>query len=145
MILNTNIYLHLPVSAMTAAALWCYWSPCWAPSETNGRIYGNDYVVVVSPKTDASVRMDLIRHTYLHYEIEPLVYARASAMDRLLPLLKPVQDAPLEFAFKSDIVSLLTECLIKAVEIQTMDVGLPSRSAWTAQSSALIWSATTPR
>jgi len=41
--------------------------------------------------------MDQIRHTYLHYLIEPLVYARASAMDRLLPLLKPVQDAPLEF------------------------------------------------
>src|SRR6185437_16772610 len=35
-----------------------------------------------------------------------------------------VQDAPLDFAYKSDISALLTECLIKAVEIQTMDVGI---------------------
>jgi tetratricopeptide (TPR) repeat protein len=53
-----------------------------------------------------------------------LVYARAQAMDRLLPLLKPVQSAPLEFTYKSDIVALITECLIKAIEAQTMDVGL---------------------
>jgi tetratricopeptide (TPR) repeat protein len=68
--------------------------------------------------------MDQIRHTYLHYEVEPLVYARAAAMERLLPLLKAVQEAPLDFTYRSDIVALLTECLIKAVEVQTMDVGL---------------------
>jgi tetratricopeptide (TPR) repeat protein len=70
--------------------------------------------------------MDQIRHTYLHYEIEPLVYARASAMDRLLPLLKTVQNAPLDFTYKSDISAFITECLIKAVEAQTMDTG-PAR------------------
>ncbi len=69
--------------------------------------------------------MDQIRHTYLHFVTEPLVYARATAMDRLLPLLKPVQSAPLDFTYKADIVALLTECLIKAAEIQTMDVGIP--------------------
>ncbi len=36
-----------------------------------------------------------------------------------------MQNAPLEFAYKSDIAALLTECLIKAIEIQTMDVGIP--------------------
>jgi tetratricopeptide (TPR) repeat protein len=102
-----------------------------APSETNARYDGNDSVVVVSPKAgsnppdpQAGVPMDLIRHTYLHFTIEPLVYARSSAMDRLTPLLKPVQNAPLEFTYKNDIVALLTECLIKAVEAQTMDVGI---------------------
>ena len=69
--------------------------------------------------------MDQIRHTYLHYEVEPLVYARAAATDRLLPLLKTVQNAPIEFNFKSDIVALMAECLIKAIEAQTMDVGIP--------------------
>jgi tetratricopeptide (TPR) repeat protein len=69
--------------------------------------------------------MDQIRHTYLHYEVEPLIYARAAAMNRLLPLLKPVQEAPLDFTYKSDIVALITECLIKAIEDRTMDVGLP--------------------
>jgi tetratricopeptide (TPR) repeat protein len=69
--------------------------------------------------------MDLIRHTYLHFTIEPMVYASPGAMDRLLPLLKAVQDAPLDFSYKSNIDLLLTECLIKAVEAQTMDVGIP--------------------
>ena len=100
-----------------------------APADTNARIYGNDYIVVASPSANGSVHMDQIRHTYLHYEVEPLVYARASAMDRLLPLLKPVQDAPLEFTYKSDISALLTECLIKAIEAQTMDVGVPEPEA----------------
>jgi tetratricopeptide (TPR) repeat protein len=127
MVLNTNIYLHLPVSSYDGRRFMVLLEPMLAPSETNARIYANDFVVIVSPaaKPPASVPMDLIRHTYLHYEIEPLIYARASAMDRLLPLLKPVQKAPLEFTYKSDIVALLTECLIKAVEAQMMDVGIP--------------------
>jgi len=127
MVLNTNIYLHLPVSSYDGRRFLVLLEPMLAPSETNARIYANDFVVVVSPAAQppASVPMDLIRHTYLHYEIEPLIYSRASSMDRLLPLLKPVQKAPLEFTYKADIVALLTECMIKAVEAQMMDVGIP--------------------
>ena len=130
MVLSTNVYLHLPVSSYDGRRFLVLLEPMLAPSETNARIYASDFVVVVSPKANVAsgtlpVPMDLIRHTYLHFEVEPLVYARAQAMDRLLPLLKPVQQAPLEFTFKSDIVALLTECLIKAIEVQTMDVGIP--------------------
>jgi tetratricopeptide (TPR) repeat protein len=98
-----------------------------APSTTNARIYSNDYIVVASPAADppAAVHMDDIRHIYLHYEIEPMVYARAQAMERLQPLLKAVQNAPLEYTYKTEIVPLLTECLIKAIETHTMDVGIP--------------------
>lgn len=126
MILNTNIYLHMPVSSYDGRRFLVLLEPMLAPSTTNARIYANDFLVVVSPAGEplGSVHMDQIRHTYLHYEVEPLVYARAAAMDRLLPLLKPVQQAPLEFTYKSDIVALLTECLIKAIEARTMDVGL---------------------
>jgi tetratricopeptide (TPR) repeat protein len=46
-------------------------------------------------------------------------------MERMMPLLKPVQDAPLEFIYKSDVAALLNECLIKAIEAQTMEVGIP--------------------
>lgn len=126
MILDTNIYLRMPVSSYDGRRFLVLLEPMLAPSATNARIYANDYIVVASPAGDplGAVHMNEIRHTYLHYEVEPLVYARASAMDRLLPLLKAVQDAPLEFTFKSNIVALLTECLIKAVEDRTMDVGL---------------------
>lgn len=126
-VLDTNIYLRLPVSSYDGRRFLVLLEPMLAPATTNARIYGSDYIVVASPSGDplGQVHMDQIRHTYLHYEIEPLVYARASAMDRLLPLLKAVQDAPLEFTYKSDISAFITENLIKAVEAQTMDTGTP--------------------
>jgi len=125
-ILNTNIYLRLPVSSYDGRRFLVLLEPMLAPSATNARIYATDYIIVVSPAAEppASIHMTDIRHIYLHYEVEPLVYARAQAMDRLLPLLKPVQTAPLEFTYKSDIVALITECLIKAIEAHTMDVGI---------------------
>ena len=127
MILNTNIYLRLPVSSYDGRRFLVLLEPMLAPSTTNARIYSNDYIVVSSPAADplGAVHMDDIRHIYLHYEIEPMVYARAQAMERLQPLLKAVQDAPLEYTYKTEIVPLLTECLIKAIETHTMDVGIP--------------------
>jgi hypothetical protein len=126
MVLNTDIYLHVPVSSYDGRRFLVLLEPMLAPSATNARIYGSDYIVVASPAAEppGAVHMDEIRHTYLHYEIEPLVYSRGTAIKRLVPLLKSVQDAPLDFAYKSDISALLTECLIKAVEIHTMDTGI---------------------
>jgi tetratricopeptide (TPR) repeat protein len=128
MILNTNVYLHQPASGYDGRRFLVLLEPMLAPSHTNARlIESKDFVVVTSPSGDplGAVHMDQIRHTYLHYEVEPLVYARAAATDRLLPILKTVQDAPIDFAYKSDIVALMAECLIKAIEAQTMDVGIP--------------------
>jgi tetratricopeptide (TPR) repeat protein len=126
MILNTNIYLRLPVSSYDGRRFLVLLEPMLAPSATNARIYSSDYIVVASPAAEplGAVHMDDIRHIYLHYEIEPLVYARAQAMERLQPLLKAVQEAPLEYTYKTEIVPLITECLIKAIETHTMDVGL---------------------
>jgi len=71
------------------------------------------------------VRMEEIRHIYLHYVVEPMVYSRGSAMERIQPILRGVQDAPLEFFYKSDAVALLTECLIKAIEARTFEIAGP--------------------
>ncbi len=124
MILNTNIYLRAPVSGYDDRRFLVLLEPMLAPTAVNARIYGSNYIIAVSPSATGSFHMEQIRHTYLHYEVEPMIYARAAAMDRLLPLLKPVQEAPIDFVHKSDIVSLLTECLIKAIEARTMDIGL---------------------
>jgi tetratricopeptide (TPR) repeat protein len=69
--------------------------------------------------------MNDVRHTYLHYVLEPLLNARANAIDRMQPILKEVRDAPMEFRFRSDTVPLTIECLIKAIEARTMDTGVP--------------------
>lgn len=124
LVFGTNIYLKMPVSSYEDRRLLILIEPMLAPNEPNARIYASDYVVVTSPTAAGAVRMDQIRHTYLHYTIEPLVYARAASMVRLQPLLKPIEEAPLEFVYKTDVVALVTECLIKAIEARRMDTGL---------------------
>ena len=126
MVLATNVYLHIPIIGSAGRRFLVLIEPMLAPTETNARIYGDDYVIVVSPNVHPAdaVPMDLIRHTYLHYVIEPMIHAHSNALDRFQPLLRPVQDAPLEFSYKSDVVALLTECIIKAAEAHLMDVGL---------------------
>jgi tetratricopeptide (TPR) repeat protein len=99
--------------------------PLLSPYAVNARIYGTDYVVVVSP-VDGQIRMNDVRHTYLHYVIEPLIYARSNAVDRMQPILKEVREAPMEYRYRSDSVALTIECLIKAIEARTMDTGIPA-------------------
>ncbi|MEK6397939.1 MAG: hypothetical protein V4734_07625, partial [Terriglobus sp.] len=107
------------------------------------RVYGSDYFVVTSPtRIDATtqvkssygsrltigshaggLQMEQVKHIYLLYQVDPIIYARAQATNRLLPILKVIQDAPIDFAYKNDIVAFTTECLVKAVEARLMDVG----------------------
>jgi hypothetical protein len=124
MILATNVYLKMPTSGYDGRRFIVVIEPMLAPSGTNARVYGSDYVIVASPVRGA-INMQQVRHTYLHYEIEPLLYARATTMDRMLPLLKAVRSAPLDYTFRSDIVALVIESLIKAVEARTFDTGIP--------------------
>lgn len=124
MIVSTNYYLKVPASVSNARRFLVVLEPMLSPAETNARVYGQDYVVVASPK-DGQIAMNLVRHAYLHYQIEPFLYERQDSMDRMLPLLKIVDDAPLQFTFKSDIVALVIESMIRAIEARTMDTGVP--------------------
>jgi hypothetical protein len=124
MIVSTNLYLKMPASTYDGRRFVVVIEPMLSPHAVNARIYGTDYVVVVSP-VDGQIRMDDVRHTYLHYVIEPLLYARANAVDRMQPILKEVREAPLEFRYRSDSVPLTIESLIKAIEARTMDTGIP--------------------
>lgn len=124
MILSTNIYLKTPTSAYDGRRFLVVLEPMLAPGAINARVYGSDYLVVASP-VNGAIRMPDVRHTYLHYEIEPLLFSRASATDRLLPVLKAVREAPLDYVFRSDIVALVVECMVRAVEARTMETGIP--------------------
>ena len=129
MILETNVYLKQPTSTYDGRRFLMLLEPMLSPAETNARLYGTDYIIVTSPSKPLStadaplpVRLDQIRHIYLHYELEPLIYARSGSMARLAPLLSTVQTAPLDYIYKSDITSLVTECLIKAIEARTLEI-----------------------
>lgn len=123
MIVSTNYYLKVPASISNARRFLVVLEPMLSPAETNARVYGQDYVVVASPR-EGQIAMNLVRHAYLHYQIEPLLYERQDSMDRMLPLLRIVDDAPLQFTFKSDIVALVIESMIRAIEARTMDTGV---------------------
>ncbi len=125
MIVNTNLYLKQPAETYSGRRFVVVIEPMLSPMTTNARIYGTDYVVVVSPH-DGQIRMNDVRHTYLHYVIEPLLYARANAIDRAQPILKEIREAPLDFSYRADTVPLTVECLIKAIEARTMDTGIPN-------------------
>ena len=125
MIVSTNLYLKMPASTYEGRRFLVVIEPMLSPSLVNARIYGTDYIVVVSP-VHGAIRMNDVRHTYLHYIIEPLLNARANAIDRAQPILKEIRDAPLAFRYRSDTVPLTIECLIKAVEARTMDTGVPA-------------------
>ena len=135
MILHTNIYLHQPVSSYDGRRFLVLLEPMLSPALTNARIYGTDYIIVTSPDNDAAgdpVRMNDIRHIYLHYVVEPMVYSRGSAMERIQPLLRGVSDAPIDFAYKNDVEALLTECLIKAIEAHLYTLSEPAPARPTA-------------
>lgn len=124
MIVNTNLYLKMPASTYDGRRFIVVVEPQLSPGTVNARVYGTDYVVLVSPAADGKIRMNDIRHTYLHYLIEPLLFARSNAIDRSGPVLKEIREAPLEFRYRSDTVALTVECLIKAIEARTMDTGI---------------------
>ena len=124
MIVSTNLYLKMPASTYDGRRFVVVIEPQLSPRAINARIYGTEYVVVVSP-VDGKIRLSDVRHTYLHYLIEPLLFSRSTAVDRTQPILKEIREAPLEFRYRSDIVPLTVECLIKAIEARIMDTGIP--------------------
>ncbi len=124
MIVATNLYLKMPASTYDGRRFIVVIEPQLSPGMVNARIYGTDYVVVVSP-VSGKVPMSDVRHTYLHYVIDPLLYERSNALGREEPILKEIREAPLDFRFRSDTVTLTIECLIKAIEARTMDTGIP--------------------
>jgi tetratricopeptide (TPR) repeat protein len=123
MVFDTDIYLRLQSGGFLGRTFTVYLDFMGDPTQANARNYGSEYDVVVFPAPDVTsvdaLKMPQIRHTYLHYLLDPLADKHFSAIKRLEPLLQSVRQAPLEGNFKSDISLLVTECLVRAVEIRT--------------------------
>jgi len=90
-----------------------------APGQTNARNYLSDYYVVIAPATGTNIKMQQIRHTYLHYLLDPLALKNDVAFARLHTLLEQVKSSPMDEAFRASISLLVTECLIRAIELRT--------------------------
>jgi hypothetical protein len=77
MIVSTNLYLKMPATTYDGRRFIVVVEPQLSPAMVNARIYGADYVVIVSP-VNGKIPMANVRHTYLHYVIDPLLYARST-------------------------------------------------------------------
>lgn len=116
MTFDTEIYLKMPSAGYLGRQFTIYLDAMGAPGQTNARNYGSDYYVVISPTAGTAIKLQQIRHTYLHYLLDPLALKNGGAFGRLEPLLGPVQEAPMDEAFKSHLSLLVNECLIRAIE-----------------------------
>jgi len=123
MIGGTNLYLKMPAPPTTGGALSSSWSRSFAQACECAHLRHG--ICRRGSPVNGTIPMSDVRHTYLHYVIEPLLYTRANAIDREQPIMKEIRDAPLDFRFRSDTVALTVECLIKAIEARTMDTGVP--------------------
>lgn len=124
MVFDTDIYLKLQSGGYLGRTFTILLDFMGDPNEANARNYGSDYYVVVFPSSDPNtsqpLKMEQIRHTYLHYLLDPLAEKHYGAIKQLEPLLQSVKRAPLEEAFRTDISLLVTECMVRAIEIRTM-------------------------
>ena len=85
MVFETEIYLKLASAGYLGRTFTVYLDFLGDPAQANARNYGSDYYVVVFPSPDAAsgLKMDQIRHTYLHYLMDPLGEKHFSSMKRL--------------------------------------------------------------
>src|ERR1039457_4665967 len=116
MTFDTEIYLKMASAGYLGRQFTVYLDAMGAPGQTNARNYASDYYVVISPTSGTAIKMQQIRHTYLHYLLDPLALKHGGVFERLEPLLSAVQGAPMDEAFKSNISLLVNECLIRAIE-----------------------------
>jgi len=122
MIFSTDMYLRMPLSGYTDRHLVVFLDPMAGPGQVNARNYGTNYYMVIGPSHD-TMPLDALRHTYLHFILDPLAAQRATTLSRLAPIMDAVQPAPMDDAFKTDIPLLVTESLIRAIEARTAVTG----------------------
>lgn len=118
MTFDTEIYLKLPSAGYLGRQFVVYLDAMGAPGQVNARNYAADYYIVIAPS--GTLKMQQIRHTYLHYLLDALALKSGGSYKRLEPLLDEVKLSPMDEAFKNNISLLVVECLVRAIETRTM-------------------------
>lgn len=84
---------------------------------TNVRNFGDHYALIVSGPEN--VPLDVIRHAYLHFLLDPLPLRYSHVIAVKQPLFQIAAAAPrLELDLKDDFSSYFAECLVRAVELR---------------------------
>ena len=128
MITATDVYLRMPLAIDPGRSYTIYLEPMISPGQVNSRDYRDElYYMVISPQGD-NIHIEQLRHAYLHFVLDPLIARRATALDRIKPILASVQQAPMAEVYKEDVGLLIIESLIRAIEARTpLDSKLPDQ------------------
>jgi len=112
-----DAYLRFPSGSYLGRTCAIYLSVLGAPNQVQARIYGSNYYLVVTPSQQS--KLSEIRHQYLHFLLDPLALKFAQDIHSKAELRNAVRQAPmLAPDFKEDFPLLVTECLIRAVELR---------------------------
>jgi len=113
----SDAYLRFPSGAYLGRTYAIYLSLLAAPNQVQARIYGSNYYLVVTPSKE--LKLPEIRHQYLHFLLDGLALKYAGEIHQKEELLGVARNAPsLARDFKEDFSLLVTECLIRAVELR---------------------------
>lgn len=116
---STDLYLKLPFSNYPGQRFVVFLEPLLSPAQVDARNYGSNYFMVVSPDREGHIRFPEVRHTYLHFVLDPMAMGHAGSLKALEPLLEDVRNAPMAQSFRNDVSLLVNECLIRAIEART--------------------------
>jgi tetratricopeptide (TPR) repeat protein len=116
-IVTADAYLGFAAGAYLGRNYTINVSLLGAPGQVQARIYGANYYVVLTRSAES--RIADLRHQYLHFLLDPLAVKYAFDIHQKQPLAALARPAPaLATDFKADFSLLLTECLIRAVELR---------------------------
>jgi hypothetical protein len=86
-------------------------------AKTNFRSFHDIYALVIGP--GGEIPMDEIRHAYLHFLLDPLPFRHRASVTRTQPLHRYAGRAGrLAPEYRDDFEALVTECLVRAVELR---------------------------
>jgi tetratricopeptide (TPR) repeat protein len=116
----SNAYLREIVKGSNGSTFTVYVEP-FVGARTNFRNYGEEYAIVVGPKTDASEQA--IQHAYLHFMLDPMVLQNQQAIQKKSALLQIAAKAPeLPVEYQSDFIAFFDECIVRAVDLRVRQV-----------------------
>lgn len=95
---------------------------------TNVRNFGDHYAIVLSGSQD--IPIDVVRHAYLHFLLDPLPLRYSHVVAAKRPLLDYAARAPrLADDLRDDFSAFFAECLVRAVELKLKKVSPGERDA----------------
>jgi tetratricopeptide (TPR) repeat protein len=115
-ITQTDLYLKLPFNNYPGQRMVVYLEPMLSPNHVDSRNYGTNYFLITSPGQDGQLKLAQVRHTYLHFALDPMALQHGGGLKQLETILLDIQGAPLSSSFKYDISLMVNECLIRAIE-----------------------------